>query len=100
MTNTTELYVDGVLDDSTSGLGAHASNSRNINIGVLHGGINGALRFLNGNVDELRISNNVLSSDLFLTGDFIPTAKVPLPAFLPLLTFGVAAIGWIGRCKR
>lgn len=70
-----KLYIDGVLD-GTSASGPFATNTRNINIGASWGP-GSFQRFFNGSVDEIRISDAVLTPSEFLIA--------PIPATFPLM---------------
>lgn len=83
--STVELFVDGVSQDTIS-VGAFSNNNRDIRIGSARN--NG--RFFNGQIDELRVSNSVLSPSQFLS--------VPEPTSAVVLMFGV--IGLLGRRRR
>ena len=85
-----KLYVDGVLN-GTAAAAAYASNNRDINIGAAWGG--GAFqRFLNGSVDEVRISDAALTASEFLNA--APQTAIPAPAGLifPLVALGLIAV--------
>ena len=73
-------YIDGVLD-STSASSAMATDTRSVNIVAAWGG-GTSQRFYTGSVDELRISNSVLTPNAFL--------NVPEPRSFALLALGIA----------
>ena len=78
--NTIELFVDGVSQD-TETVGVFTNNDRDIRIGSARN--NG--RFFTGQIDELRISNRVLSSSEFLS--------VPEPTSLGMLALFGGLLG-------
>jgi hypothetical protein len=83
-----KLYIDGSLD-ATGSSGSLATNTRAVNIGASWGG--GTFnRFFNGLVDEVRISDVVLTPGEFL---------VPEPGTLTLMSFGLALLG-LGHRRR
>ncbi|MCP4070123.1 MAG: LamG domain-containing protein [Hyphomicrobiales bacterium] len=92
-----QLFVDGSLNGTLTSI-LFASSNRDVNMGASYGGPNGFLRFFNGSVDELRISDVALAPNQFLTAS--PSA-VPIPPALALFGTGLAMMGFIGwRRKR
>jgi hypothetical protein len=61
---TLQLYVDGALQDTQTGVGIDMSNTANMGIGSKDEGTDD---FINGLIDEIRISNSAQSSDWITT---------------------------------
>jgi hypothetical protein len=91
-----KLYVDGVLED-TAVSGPMVTNTRDINIGMSWHGGPPLIRFFNGHVDEVRISNTVLEPTEFLNA---PTSVPALgPLGLGLLVVLIACGPVAFRCR-
>jgi len=83
--NTAELFVDGISQGTTT-IGTFISNTRDIRIASARN--NG--RFYSGEIDEIRISDTVLTTDQFL--------NVPEPSGVVL--FGLCAVLFSFRRRR
>jgi len=83
--STIELFVDGI-SQGTEMAGTYVSNTRDIRIGSARN--NG--RFFNGQIDEVRISDSVLSPSQFLS--------VPEPSSASIVAF--ATIGLFSRRRK
>ena len=93
-----KLYIDGVLEGSLS-TAQYVGNTRDIQIGAACVWVgcpfSGNTRFLNGGVDELRISNTALTPDQFLNA----ATTLSEPGALALFGLSLAGFGLARRRK-